>query len=97
MRLERGDRVRYLGDATEEQVRWGSNDDPRLHCIKGEVYRLYKVEVHSWHTKYFIICRDGVERKFNSVSFEYVPEEGFKVGDVFEGHNGRYTVEGKLG
>lgn len=96
--MEKCDRVRYLGNTTDEQVRWGNNDDPRVHLVAGEIYMLSRVEVHSWHTKFFIADKDGLECRFNSVNFEYVPEEPtFKVGDIIEGHKGRYTVEGELG
>ena len=75
MRLERGDRVRYLGDAEDSQVNWGSNDDPRVYLVPGATYVLTRVEVHSWHTKFFIKDKDGIERKFNSVNFEHVSRE----------------------
>lgn len=64
--FKKGDRVIYLG-SSEEQVRWGSNDDPRKSLIEGDIYQIEKVEIHSWHTK---LTLRGVPGKFNSVSFK---------------------------
>lgn len=55
----------YKGQATDEQVRWGSNDDPRGILEIGRVYEIERVEPHSYHTKYWI-----AGRKYNSVHFE---------------------------
>jgi len=64
-----GDEVRYLG-STEEQVRWGSNDNPKGLLFEGNVYYVERVEIHSWHTKLYLRgIRGG---KFNSVCFEKV-------------------------
>lgn len=65
-------RVKYVGDekVSNEQVNWGSNDDPRGLLQEGVEYVVAKEEVHSWHTKYVL---EGVEHlKFNSVHFESV-------------------------
>lgn len=59
----------YIG-ASEDQVRWGGNDDPRDLLTMGETYAVKDVEVHSWHTMY-ILC-DFPGKKFNSVSFKDV-------------------------
>lgn len=61
-----GDQVRYLG-STEEQVKWGSNNNPLGLLFEGDVYYVERVEVHSWHTK---LTLRGVHGKFNSVCFE---------------------------
>ena len=61
-----GDQVRYLG-STEEQVKWGSNKNPKGLLFEGDVYYVERVEVHSWHTK---LTLRGVHGKFNSVCFE---------------------------
>jgi hypothetical protein len=59
-------RVKYTG-ATDAQVAWGSNDDPREHLVEGSVYTVVKQEIHDWHTKYYL---EGFEDlKFNSASF----------------------------
>lgn len=63
-----GDQVKYLGH-TEEQVRWGSNDNPKGLLFEGDVYYVERVEIHSWHTKLYL---RGVYGKFNSVCFEKV-------------------------
>ena len=61
--------VKFLGDVTEAQVRWGGNDDPRgfKELIPGQMYEIKGVEVHSWHTKY--ILKILPDKKFNSVHF----------------------------
>lgn len=66
-------RVRYIG-ATIEQIRWGSNDDPRPKLVVGEVYHVKRREVHSWHTKIELELFPGLV--FNDASFEYVKEDG---------------------
>ena len=66
MRLEPGDVVVYDGSASDSQVNWGSNADPRKLLKPGARYTVSDVEVHSWHTKVQLV---GVEGKFNSVHF----------------------------
>jgi hypothetical protein len=68
--LKKGDKVRYIG-VTDTQVKWGSNDDPRLVLEEGKIYTISSVDIHSWHTK---VELEGIEGRFNSVSFE--PAEG---------------------
>lgn len=60
--------VKYTG-ATDSQVNWGSNTDPRNILTEGEVYDVEFEDVHSWHTKLKLVGIDGL---FNSVSFEDV-------------------------
>lgn len=62
-------RVRYIG-ATDEQVRWGSNADPRGILTEGQTYDVEAERVHSWHTK---IKLAGIDGWFNAVSFEVQP------------------------
>ena len=64
-----GGRVKFIG-ADDEQVAWGSNDDPREHLVPGDVYTITNVEMHKWHTK--IMLKNLPNLKFNSVSFEDV-------------------------
>lgn len=59
-------KVKYIG-ATDEQVKWGGNDDPRGLLIEGDIYEVAKEEVHSWHTKLYLT--EFPSKKFNSVSF----------------------------
>lgn len=66
--LKPGDVVEYVG-ASDEQVRWGGNDDPRPLLSLGAHYRVSDVEVHSWHTK---VTLDRVQGRFNSVHFRPV-------------------------
>lgn len=63
-------RAKYIG-ASDAQVNWGGNDDPRGVLTEEEIYTVDKVEPHSWHTKYHI---NG--KKYNSVCFEPVEEDG---------------------
>ena len=63
-----GDEVKYLG-SIEEQVRWGSNDNPKGLLFEGDIYYVERVEIHSWHTKLYL---RGIRGKFNSVCFEKV-------------------------
>lgn len=60
------ERVIYIG-TSDEQVRWGSNDDPRGVLQEGKEYEVEQAEVHSWHTKIKLV---GIEGRFNSVSFK---------------------------
>jgi hypothetical protein len=60
--------VKFTG-CSDEQVRWGGNDDPRGVLTEGETYEVEKTEVHSWHTKTKL---KGVDGWFNSVCFKAV-------------------------
>jgi len=66
--MKYGDIVKFLG-CSQEQIRWGSNDDPTGILIVGDKYFVEKVSVHSQHTK---IELRGVRGKFNSACFEVV-------------------------
>ena len=66
--MKAGDKVKFI-EATIEQIRWGSNDDPNLVCEVGATYEVEKVEVHSWHTKIWL---KGIPGKFNNASFEII-------------------------
>lgn len=61
-------KVIYIG-ASEEQVRWGGNSDPRGLLEEGKEYEVEDKEVHSWHTK---IKLKGIDGKFNDASFRYL-------------------------
>ncbi len=63
-----GDLVRFLG-CSEEQVRWGDNDDPNPILLLGTVYHIREVETHSCYTK---VSLEGIQGRFNSVCFEKV-------------------------
>lgn len=64
--------VIYRGDATDAQVRWGDNDDPRGVLSPGRRYAVDYVEAHSTHTKYHI---GG--RRYNSVCFDEAGPTGY--------------------
>lgn len=66
--FKEGDKVRFT-DATDDQVNWGNNDDPRLLLDTETIYIVEKVEVHRFHTKLYLV---GINGKFNDVSFELV-------------------------
>jgi hypothetical protein len=63
-----GDTVKYIG-CNQDQINWGSNDDPRGVLIEGNKYYVERVEVRSQHTK---LQLRGVYGRFNSVCFEKV-------------------------
>jgi hypothetical protein len=69
MEFEIGDRIKFIG-STIDQVCWGSNSDPNGILNTETIYEISNVEVHSWHTK---IELNGINGKFNSVSFNYAP------------------------
>lgn len=56
----------YTG-ATDEQVAWGGDTDPRGLLVEGQAYEVEKERVHSWHTKWKLV---GVDGWFNSVCFD---------------------------
>ena len=65
MDFKRGDQVRFIG-ASDLQVQWGKNDDPRPILDRNRVYTVDQVEVHSSYTRISLV---GFRAKFNSVSF----------------------------
>lgn len=60
--------VIYTG-ATDEQVRWGGNADPRGVLTEGQRYRVERTDVRSFHTKVKLV---GIDGWFNSVCFRDV-------------------------
>ena len=69
--MKKNDTVEYLG-CSDEQVRWGNNDDPRSFLIVGTEYKIEKVDVHRQHTKIKLYNKMGW---FNSVYFKLVETE----------------------
>ena len=59
-------KVKFIG-CSDEQVRWGGNDDPREVLAVGDVYEVERTDVHSWHTK---VKLKGIDGNFNSVCFD---------------------------
>jgi hypothetical protein len=62
--------AKYRGDASDDQVRWGSNADPRGILQSGKEYSIKRIVVHSQHTKVFL--EDFPDMPFNSVHFEII-------------------------
>ncbi len=58
--------VVYEG-ASDAQVNWGGNDDPRPLLRVGSRYIVKDYDVHNWHTKIQLVEFPGLW--FNSVSF----------------------------
>lgn len=69
--MKKNDIVEYLG-CSEEQIRWGNNDDPRSFLIIGKEYTIEKVDVRSQHTKVKLYNKMGW---FNSVCFKIKKKE----------------------
>ena len=69
--MKKNDTVEYTG-CSDEQVKWGNNDDPRSFLIVGKHYEIEKVDVRSQHTKIKLYNKIGW---FNSVCFELVETE----------------------
>ena len=66
--MKTGDKVKFVS-ATDDQVNWGSNDDPRLVLDTNTIYEIENIKVHSWHTKVYL---KGIKGKFNAVMGFYV-------------------------
>jgi len=64
--MEKNNVVEYTG-CSQEQIRWGNNDDPTLSLVVGKEYTIEKVDVHSQHTKIKLYNKVGW---FNSVCFK---------------------------
>jgi len=65
-KMEKNNIVEYIG-CSQEQIRWGNNDDPTSYLIIGREYIIEKVDVRSQHTKIKLYNTMGW---FNSVCFE---------------------------
>jgi hypothetical protein len=68
-----GDMVVFFEQPVIEAIKWGRNDDPGKLLTIGKSYRVRDVEIHSCHTKVFL---EGIEGKFNSVSFQLLEVSG---------------------
>lgn len=60
-------KYRFIGDVSKEQIQWGGHTDPTGILVPGESYDVEAIDVHSWHTRVYLV---GVEGHFNSVWFE---------------------------
>lgn len=65
--MKAGDIVTFES-ASDDQVKWGNNKDPRIELEIGKEYEVQSVEEHSWHTKIWVY-HEGVKGPFNSVHF----------------------------
>lgn len=57
-------------ESAQAQVNWGGHADPRGLLEVGKAYEVYRIEVHTWHTKVFLVGFPG--KSFNSVWFTEV-------------------------
>lgn len=64
--LKENDKVVYIG-SSQEQIDWGSNDDPRNILVEGNVYEIENVDIYSQHTK---LTLKEISGRFNSVCFK---------------------------
>jgi len=64
--FKENDIVVYIG-CSQEQINWGSNDDPRTILVEGNEYEIEVVDIHSQHTK---LTLKGIPGRFNSVCFD---------------------------
>ena len=65
-----GQVVRYVpSDGDEERAAWGNNKNPAGVLDPTLAYTVERVEVHSWHTKLWLVDVGG---PFNSSHFEAV-------------------------
>ena len=65
-RFKPGMEVVYNG-ASNQQVKWGLCDDPRLSILSvGSVYTVKSVDTHNWYTSVILNEVNGV---YNSVLF----------------------------
>lgn len=67
-------------DASDAQVRWGSNDDPRGILEPGKAYEVASVDVRSSHTKVELVEFPG--KRFNSVCFKQVDGERDRLSAI---------------
>ena len=64
-------KVKYIG-ASNDQVNFGGNDDPRGILLLNTVYEVAEFDVHSYYTKIKLVNTSGW---FNDVSFQYINGE----------------------
>jgi hypothetical protein len=66
--MKPGDKIRFVG-CSEDQVKWGNHSGNPKSLTIGAVYTIKSIEEHTWHTKIFLIEKNG---SFNTVCFEEV-------------------------
>ena len=63
--FEVGEEV-IFSECCDAQARWGSGEDPRDYLELGGLYVISDIEVHSYHTLFYL---EGFDVGFNSVCF----------------------------
>jgi len=58
---------------SDAQAEWGRGEDPRDYLQIGRIYTVHKIEIHSWHTLWYIFIEEK-ELAFNSCCFERLVE-----------------------
>jgi len=71
-----GVKVRFDGNVTKDQIRWGCHTDPSSLLHEGEEYVVDHTEVRSSHTRVFL--KEFPGKHFNSVWFSNVVNGGVK-------------------
>jgi len=66
--MEKGTKVTYHGNTTDDQVTWRASDDPRIHLVSNKVYIINEIIIHNWYTEIQLKGKPG--KKFNSVFFK---------------------------
>ena len=59
-------KVIYIG-ASQAQIDWRGNDDPRPLLVEGQTYKVAIWDERNWHT--YVTLR-GISGTFNSVHFK---------------------------
>jgi hypothetical protein len=67
---KRGHQVRFIG-ASDDQVKYRGNDDPRTVLKVGDIYTIHHTSVGDWHTDVYLVGFPG--KRFNSVHFKDAP------------------------
>lgn len=70
--MNKGAKVRFT-EASDEQVNWSGNDDPRKVLELGGEYIIEKADVYPWHTD--VTLKEFPGLRFNSVHFEEIDAE----------------------
>ncbi len=69
-----GNKVRFVEEnVSNAQINWGGNNDPRGLLVVGQIYTIDHTEVHSQHTKVFLV--EHPFYRFNSIWFEDVEND----------------------
>ena len=61
-------KVKFIKNATQEQIDWRRNDNPNKLTV-GKIYEVEKWDEDSWHTD---VTLKDIKGTFNSVSFQII-------------------------